>query len=109
MEGRTRGDFETSALRGPQRIHQLIEEERHTGVDLHLLVRRLRSSSHSLSAARDDLLAVGDDKFVEHDNSPYRLTILRRRSGLVCRKLNSSLNSGPFPAYRPKKKLVVMC
>src|SRR5687767_12129608 len=102
MQGRTRGDSEIRVARGPECVHQLIEKERHTRVDFGWHLRGLRPSGYSLFAARDDLIAVGDDKFVEHTYAPFRRRILCCGRAGRCRKLNRWPTIGPVSFIAPR-------
>src|SRR4051812_20655453 len=85
MEGRTHADREIGLSLRPQRVHQLIEEKRHTVIGFCRGVHGLGSSGDPLPTTGDDLIAVRGDELVEH---PPR--ILRWRAELVCLELNSS-------------------
>jgi hypothetical protein len=50
----------------PQRVDQLIEEDRDAVIDFGCGRRGHRSRSHFSPATRNDLVAVGGDKFVQH-------------------------------------------
>src|SRR6478609_8058221 len=89
MKGRTRADREIGLSLRTQRVHQLIEEERHTAIGFCRGVRGLRSRGDSLPTTCDDLIAVGGDELVEH-GARLSLRIVGSRSEIVCFKLNSS-------------------
>jgi hypothetical protein len=54
-----------------QRVHELIEEERHAVVDVWRGVRGLPPRGDSRSASRADLIAVGSDEIVEHGTALF--------------------------------------
>src|SRR6185436_2293760 len=69
MEGGARGDLAIRLSQGPQRLDELVEEERDAVVDSGRGIRKLGSRGYSLSAAPDDLVAVRRDEIVEHRRS----------------------------------------
>jgi hypothetical protein len=102
VERRARPDLETRLLRPLQRLHQLIEKERHPRVDICLGLRRPRSCRDSFSATRDDLIAVGRDEFVKHgtlafiwERTPVASNGLSDIEQVDCRSRIASLCAGP--------------
>src|ERR1051325_7470188 len=61
------GNLSASGLAEAQRVAQLIQEERHTVLDLRCCRWRNRACGHLPLAAADDLFAVKRNELVQHD------------------------------------------
>jgi hypothetical protein len=59
-----------------QGAHQLIEEDGHAVIDLHVSGRRYRPRGYLRPAPPDDLFAVDGNEFMEHDTSKRPIVCL---------------------------------
>ncbi len=100
VQCRTRGDFEIGPAWGLQCVDELIEEQWDAGVDFRDRMRALRSGRDPVFASRDDLVAVGEDEFVEHERSAFLQTIVCRHPVGPLSQTEQTTNSGVFSMSR---------